>query len=74
MLWYNKITNELTNGNPWGDGYFRSEKIEEFYPDWQQVADEFIPPVPVPNNTEICAPICFCPKYLTPHCSTSLTE
>ena len=47
MMYYNKITKELSSIPPWGTA-FLMEKIRRLrYPDWTEVADDFIPPKPV---------------------------
>ena len=44
MMYYNKITRELSSIPPWGTA-FLMEKIRRLrYPDWIEVADDFIPP------------------------------
>lgn len=52
MIWYNKKTNELSSAAPWGDHYYDPEIRAELFADWQQVADDFIPPTPEPTKAE----------------------
>jgi hypothetical protein len=42
-MWYNKITNELQSYQPWGNSWLALELIQQFYGDWEQVSDDFIP-------------------------------
>ncbi len=45
-MWYNKNTNELQSNYPWGNSWLSDELKQQYYDQgWEQVADDFVPPI-----------------------------
>lgn len=45
MMYYNENTKVLQSEAPWGDKYYSEKAKEKYFSEWQQVDDDFIPPV-----------------------------
>lgn len=45
MMYYNENTKVLQSEAPWGNKYYSDKAKEKYFSEWQQVDDDFIPPV-----------------------------
>lgn len=52
MMYYNASTGELTDAAPWGNHYYDDELKKQIFADWQEVADDFLPPASEPTKAE----------------------
>lgn len=46
MLWYNRQTGVVQSMPPWGSSFMHPMLQVELYPNWEEVSDDFAPPVP----------------------------
>jgi len=45
MMYYNVNTKVLQSEAPWGDKYYSDKAKAKYFVGWEEVADDFIPPV-----------------------------
>lgn len=48
MLWYYRQTGAIQSMPPWGGSFLHPEVQADLYPNWEKVADEFVPPIAEP--------------------------
>lgn len=48
MLWYNRQTGVVQSMPPWGSSFLHPVLQAELYPNWEEVSDDFEPPVSKP--------------------------
>jgi hypothetical protein len=46
-MYYNSTTSEVTSVAPWGNHYYDDDLKAELFADWTEVADDYIPDVPL---------------------------
>lgn len=49
MLWHNRQTGAVQSMPPWGGSFLHPNVQTDLYPNWEKVADDFIPPLPEPS-------------------------
>lgn len=52
MLWYNRQTGVVQSMPPWGSSFLHPVLQAELYPNWEEVSDGFVPPVPESPKSE----------------------